>query len=107
LKEIYLVQKARLVRYGLIPITQFVSLINIPISCILVLELGAGSALPSLLLSTQANPPSLVVVTDYPDEGFLGNLRKNVGRNSAMAVTKGCAVKCEGYDWGTDPLKLP
>lgn len=69
------------------------------------LELGAGSALPSLLLSTQANPPSLVVVTDYPDEGILGNLRKNVERNSAV-VTKGCAVKCEGYDWGTDPAKL-
>jgi nicotinamide N-methyltransferase len=70
-----------------------------------VLELGAGSALPSLLLSTQANPPSLIVVTDYPDEGILGNLKKNVERNSA-AVMKGCTVKCEGYDWGTDPSKL-
>jgi len=72
---------------------------------VIVLELGAGSALPSLLLSTQANPPSLIVVTDYPDEGILGNLKNNVERNSA-AVMKGCVVKCEGYDWGTDPSKL-
>jgi nicotinamide N-methyltransferase len=70
-----------------------------------VLELGAGSALPSLLLSVQANPPSLIVVTDYPDEGILGNLKSNVERNST-AVTKGCTVKCQGYEWGTDPVKL-
>ncbi|KDR79972.1 hypothetical protein GALMADRAFT_62054 [Galerina marginata CBS 339.88] len=70
-----------------------------------VIELGAGSALPSLLLSTRPNPPSLVVVTDYPDDGILGNLRKNVDRNSAL-VTMGCTVKLEGYDWGTDPSKL-
>ncbi|KAF8174073.1 hypothetical protein BJ912DRAFT_1077728 [Pholiota molesta] len=70
-----------------------------------VIELGAGSALPSLLLSTQPNPPALIVVTDYPDEGILGNLKKNVERNRS-AITEGCVVKCEGYEWGTDTSKL-
>jgi len=93
-------QKARLVRYGLYYAVCIFDQYICP-----VLELGAGSALPSLLLSTQANPPSLVVVTDYPDPGILDNLKKNVERNGA-AVTKGCAVKCEGYEWGTDPSKL-
>ncbi|PPQ81672.1 hypothetical protein CVT25_013350 [Psilocybe cyanescens] len=70
-----------------------------------VIELGAGSALPSLLLSTLPGSPSLVVVTDYPDPGILGNLVTNVQRNAAL-VTAGCTVKCEGYEWGTDPAKL-
>ena len=72
--------KARLVRYGLK--SHYAVCIFDQYSCILVLELGAGSALPSLLLSTRATPPSLVVVTDHPDEVILGNLRKNVKRNS-------------------------
>ncbi|KAH9478567.1 Protein N-terminal and lysine N-methyltransferase EFM7 [Psilocybe cubensis] len=70
-----------------------------------VVELGAGTALPSLLLSIQANPPSLLVVTDYPDPAILGNVEANVQRNAAL-VKPGCTVKCEGYEWGTDPLKL-
>ncbi|KAF8903337.1 hypothetical protein CPB84DRAFT_1678048 [Gymnopilus junonius] len=70
-----------------------------------VIELGAGSALPSLLLSTQPDPPSVVVITDYPDNGIMGNLRKNIERNNAL-VTKGCIVQCESYDWGKDPVKL-
>ncbi|KAF9485102.1 hypothetical protein BDN70DRAFT_708304 [Pholiota conissans] len=70
-----------------------------------VIELGAGSALPSLLLSTRPNPPALVVVTDYPDENILGNLKQNVEKNKEV-VTDGCTVKCEGYEWGTDTSKL-
>ncbi|PPQ66528.1 hypothetical protein CVT26_009501 [Gymnopilus dilepis] len=70
-----------------------------------VIELGAGSALPSLLLSSRPEPPSLIVITDYPDEGIMGNLRKNVDRNAAV-VSEGCSVKCEGYDWGKDPQRL-
>ncbi|CAA7264284.1 unnamed protein product [Cyclocybe aegerita] len=66
-----------------------------------VIELGAGSALPSLLLSTQPNPPTLIVVTDYPDEGILGNLKQNVERNRS-SVADGCRVECRGYEWGTD-----
>ncbi|KAL0956915.1 hypothetical protein HGRIS_003019 [Hohenbuehelia grisea] len=62
-----------------------------------VVELGAGCALPSLLLATCANPPSKVVVTDFPDDTILVNLRKNVERNEA---TFRCSVHCEGYEWG-------
>ncbi|KAF9449837.1 hypothetical protein P691DRAFT_774421 [Macrolepiota fuliginosa MF-IS2] len=70
-----------------------------------VVELGAGTALPSLLLSTQQNPPSLVVVTDYPDDGIIGNLRSNVDRNRSH-FNPSCTVKCEGYAWGTDSQSL-
>jgi len=66
-----------------------------------VIELGAGTALPSLVASVLPKPPSLVVVTDYPDEVILGNLNKNVERNKA-AVSPGCIVRCEGYEWGED-----
>lgn len=70
-----------------------------------VVELGAGCALPSLLSSTLAEPPSLVVITDYPDETILGNLKQNVARN-ARSVAEGCTVHCIGYEWGTDPSPL-
>ena len=71
----------------------------------IVIELGAGCALPSLLLSTLSDPPSLVVVTDYPDEGILGNLKRNVEKNRNV-VTKGCSVQSYGYEWGTDASHL-
>ncbi|KAF8965043.1 hypothetical protein BDZ97DRAFT_1813351 [Flammula alnicola] len=70
-----------------------------------VIELGAGSALPSLLLSMRPDPPSLVVVTDYPDDIIMGNLKKNVESNHGL-VTAGCTVKCKGYEWGTDTSEL-
>ena len=68
-----------------------------------VIELGAGAALPSLVASIlpSAQAPSLVVVTDYPDPGILGNLQNNVTRNQ-HAVTQECELKCAGYEWGTD-----
>lgn len=68
-------------------------------------ELGAGTGLPSLLLATQNDPPSLVVVTDYPDDGILGNLQKNLERNRSVFSTS-CQVKPAGYAWGTDPQPL-
>ncbi|EKM76738.1 hypothetical protein AGABI1DRAFT_131032 [Agaricus bisporus var. burnettii JB137-S8] len=70
-----------------------------------VIELGAGAALPSLLLSTQPNPPSLIVITDYPDDGILGNLFSNVKRNREYAHPS-CTVHALGYAWGTDPQEL-
>lgn len=75
------------------------------LSSYLVLELGAGCALPSLLLSTLPEPPSLIVVTDYPDEGIMGNLKINVEKNHDI-VTKACTVQSYGYEWGTDPSNL-
>ncbi|KAJ7204840.1 hypothetical protein GGX14DRAFT_646547, partial [Mycena pura] len=70
-----------------------------------VVELGAGSALPSLLLSTVSAPPASVVVSDYPDSGILGNLTKNVERNKHL-VSPGCTVQCCGYEWGADVAPL-
>ncbi|KAJ7820980.1 hypothetical protein B0H14DRAFT_3734482 [Mycena olivaceomarginata] len=62
-------------------------------------------ALPSLLLSTLASPPATIVVTDYPDPRILGNLTRNVERNSYL-VSPGCTVRCCGYEWGTDVAPL-
>ncbi|KAK7451057.1 hypothetical protein VKT23_012732 [Stygiomarasmius scandens] len=70
-----------------------------------VIELGAGCALPSLLMSTIPEPPSLITITDYPDDGILGNLKANIERNSSL-VSSGCVVKWIGYDWGTDTSQL-
>lgn len=71
----------------------------------LVLELGAGAALPSLLASTLEPPPFFVTITDHPDETIITNLRENVGRNSGF-VSKGCIVSCIPYVWGGPPEAL-
>jgi len=70
-----------------------------------VIELGSGCALPSLLTTTLRFPPKLVVITDYPDETIMDNLRQNVARNKEH-VREGCVVRCEGYAWGQDPCSL-
>ncbi|KIJ62180.1 hypothetical protein HYDPIDRAFT_115051 [Hydnomerulius pinastri MD-312] len=69
------------------------------------IELGAGCALPSLLAATLPEPPSLVVVTDYPDNIILGNLKDNVERNREHYRSP-CVVQCAGYEWGTDTTPL-
>ncbi|KAJ3556030.1 hypothetical protein NM688_g2250 [Phlebia brevispora] len=70
-----------------------------------VVELGAGCALPSLLSTTLSDPPSLVVITDYPDQTILGNLTQNVERNrDHMSPT--CRTHCLGYEWGQDVAGL-
>ncbi|EFI27055.1 hypothetical protein CC1G_15186 [Coprinopsis cinerea okayama7 len=70
-----------------------------------VLELGAGVALPSLLLSISPNPPALLVVTDYPDDSILKNLEQNVQRNKHL-VNPACMLMHKGYAWGEDPTPL-
>ncbi|EED85080.1 predicted protein [Postia placenta Mad-698-R] len=70
-----------------------------------IVELGAGAALPSLLSSTLSPPPSLVVITDYPDATILGNLEKNVERNE-RAISDGCRVHYRRYEWGQDVAPL-
>ncbi|KAF8908664.1 putative methyltransferase-domain-containing protein [Mucidula mucida] len=77
----------------------------IPLSGRKVIELGAGCALPSLLMSTLSEPPSLVMITDYPDPGILGNLQANITRNR-HTFSPSCKVLCAGYDWGTDATAL-
>lgn len=74
-----------------------------------VLELGAGAALPSLLLSTlpKAQAPSLIVATDYPDATILGNLKANAERNiQHKREGPGVGVVVEGYKWGDDPTHV-
>lgn len=70
-----------------------------------VLELGAGAGLPSLLMATIEDSPSLVVVTDYPDPTVLRNLQRNVQENHPR-FNKTCRVECCGFAWGTDPGSL-
>ncbi|KAH7913324.1 hypothetical protein BJ138DRAFT_1059336 [Hygrophoropsis aurantiaca] len=70
-----------------------------------VVELGAGCALPSLLMAALPNPPALVVVTDYPDPIILGNLMNNVVTNSPWFKT-GCMVHCAGHEWGQDTAPI-
>lgn len=69
-------------------------------------ELGAGTALPSLLAATGAyGVPALVTITDYPDLLLLANLGKNVEANRP-SFAQGCEVVCEGYEWGKDVAGL-
>ncbi|GJJ14930.1 hypothetical protein Clacol_009200 [Clathrus columnatus] len=71
-----------------------------------VLELGAGAALPSLLLLTlpKEKAPSLIVMTDYPDEIILGTLVKNVDKNVTLKrESDNVIVAIEGYKWGDNP----
>jgi len=66
-----------------------------------VVELGAGCALPSLLLATLAEHPSVIVVTDHPDKTIFENLERNVNQNRHL-FRSGCSVYCQGYEWGQD-----
>ncbi|KAI0630970.1 hypothetical protein C8Q77DRAFT_1159691 [Trametes polyzona] len=70
-----------------------------------VVELGAGCALPSLLASTLSNPPSLAVITDYPDDTIMKNLASNVERNRPHFQPQ-CTVHACGYEWGQDVSSL-
>lgn len=68
-----------------------------------VLELGAGAGLPSLvsgILGAQQ-----VVVTDYPDQSLIVNLRYNI--QQCTALQNKSSVVAEGFLWGgtADPLK--
>ncbi|KAH9886070.1 hypothetical protein C8Q73DRAFT_659092 [Cubamyces lactineus] len=72
----------------------------------LVVELGAGCALPSLLSSTlSGRSPCLAVITDYPDETIMKNLSANVERNRPN-FDKECTVHVCGYEWGCDVAPL-
>jgi len=77
----------------------------IPLAGKSVIELGAGCALPSLLSTTLEPPPSIVTITDYPDDTIMNNLKANVSRNTNL-VSSSCKVHCEGYEWGKDVRPL-
>ncbi|KAJ1923974.1 Protein N-terminal and lysine N-methyltransferase efm7 [Tieghemiomyces parasiticus] len=68
-----------------------------------VLELGAGAALPSLLAGL--NGARRVVVTDYPEEGLLDNIRGNIERILPEAYANN-RIQAQGFLWGADPTPL-
>ena len=62
---------------------------------LLVLELGAGAALPSLVAAKSG--ARKVVVTDYPSPGIIEAIRKNVEHN--LDVDERARVEVLGLDW--------
>lgn len=66
-----------------------------------VLELGAGTALPSLLSALLG--ASRVVLTDYPAPAVISNLTANAARNARAELSPSGAVapvEVEGHAWG-------
>lgn len=49
--------------------------------------------------------PVLITITDYPDEIILGNLRRNIDRNSHL-LSSPTQIHVRGYDWGADTSDL-
>ncbi|KAF8317685.1 hypothetical protein DL93DRAFT_2076800 [Clavulina sp. PMI_390] len=70
-----------------------------------VVEIGAGAALPSILAACREKPPSLITITDHPDETIINNLRENIERNRPL-FSPSCQVKCLPYIWGEDSLPI-
>ncbi|KAK5062897.1 hypothetical protein LTR84_004973 [Exophiala bonariae] len=62
-----------------------------------VLELGAGAGLPSLVASILG--AKKVVVTDYPDNELIVNLRHNIDRN--LVADDQANIVAEGFLWGS------
>lgn len=46
-----------------------------------------------------------MVITDYPDDTIMVNLKENIARNREQ-VAPGCNVQCFGYEWGKDVSTL-
>lgn len=64
------------------------------------IELGAGTGLPSILIAKRY-PHINVVASDFPDAKLIHTLRENVARNDAST---NCTVV--PHAWGTDPSAL-
>ncbi|KAH7344500.1 hypothetical protein B0J17DRAFT_726641 [Rhizoctonia solani] len=78
---------------------------NIDLSGKTILELGSGAALPLLLSATMESHPSLVTLTDYPDETIISILHQNLAANQEQ-IKPGCSISAVGYAWGTDVSPL-
>ena len=64
------------------------------------IELGAGSGLPSILIA-KCYPHISVIASDFPDTKLIHTLCENVTRNN---VAQNCTVV--PHAWGTDPSAL-
>jgi predicted nicotinamide N-methyase len=74
------------------------------------IELGAGTALPSIMAGLLG--ARRVVVTDYPAPPILKTLRHNVARNIQPRLAPPCRfaaeeVLVEGHEWGEAGLDTP
>ncbi|GJJ14117.1 hypothetical protein Clacol_008374 [Clathrus columnatus] len=67
-----------------------------------VLELGAGGGLPGII--TALCGAKKIVLTDYPDQDLLDNLRINVKENVPPQLLG--RVNVQGYIWGRDVSDL-
>ncbi|KAF8581945.1 nicotinamide N-methyltransferase [Ramaria rubella] len=67
-----------------------------------VLELGAGGGLPGLVAAL--NGAKRVILTDYPDEDLLHNLRINVNDNIPITIRD--SVHVQGHIWGRSVNEL-
>jgi len=63
-----------------------------------VLELGAGAALPSLIAVLRG--AKRVVITDYPDDRLIQNIKLNVEKHVPENLRD--SVHVEGYLWGSN-----
>lgn len=63
-----------------------------------ILELGAGCALPSMVVS-RFNPKR-VVCTDYPDPDLIDHIRTLIQQNQCTNI------EIDSYEWGEESLKL-
>ncbi|KAF2746252.1 hypothetical protein M011DRAFT_478246 [Sporormia fimetaria CBS 119925] len=68
----------------------------------MVLELGAGGGLPSLVCALSG--AARVVVTDYPDADLIENLRYNI--DNCKLLPQSSKIVAEGYLWGADTESL-
>lgn len=71
-----------------------------------VLELGAGAALPSLVLLSQPNEalPAAVVISDYDDPAIVEAMSDNLKSNAHLLRADRCRVV--GHTWGSDTAAL-
>lgn len=70
-----------------------------------VLEIGAGGGLPSLVCAHLGARKT--VVTDYPDEDLIVNIKKNIAEAAHLIPTPTEEhIVAEGYKWGDDPAHL-
>ncbi|MCJ1393773.1 nicotinamide n-methyltransferase [Xylographa bjoerkii] len=67
-----------------------------------ILELGAGAGLPGIVCGILGARKWKVLITDYPDEELVENLRFNVD-NCEQLKTSESKVSVEGYLWGAPP----
>ncbi len=65
-----------------------------------ILEIGSGSALPSLVASRLS--PNHVVITDYPEETIIQNIEESIEENHLDSSF----ITVLGYKWGDDVTEL-